>query len=82
MGFDPDKIPIVRRAFQCREFPLADHQWRDIVVHSNRSSWSRMLAEISDTFQFEPHFGWKNHIERDSALSRYQPEAEEATQRR
>jgi uncharacterized protein (DUF362 family) len=82
MGFDPEKIPIVCRAFQCREFPLSDHQWREIVVRSNRSGWDGMLTDISDTFQFEPHFGWKDHIERDSALSNSISLAEEVTQRR
>lgn len=65
MGFDPDKVPIVSRAFQCRKFRLAEHSWRDIVVHSNQSGWNCALAEIpaADTLHFEPHFGWKGHIE-------------------
>jgi uncharacterized protein (DUF362 family) len=71
MGFDPDKIPIVSRAFQCREFPLADHSWRDVMVRSNVMAWSRSLPEISsgDTFHFEPHFGWKGHIEQSAILT-------------
>ena len=77
MGFDPDKIPIVSRAFQCREFPLSNHGWRDVVVRSNVASWNRRLAEISpdDTLHFEPHFGWKGHIEqvRGGDLSEFQP---------
>ena len=66
MGFDPDRIPIVSRAFQCQSYPLSGHQWRDVVVRSNDSSWNRRLPEISDadTFHFAPHFGWKGHIER------------------
>ncbi|HXJ89092.1 MAG TPA: DUF362 domain-containing protein [Candidatus Binatia bacterium] len=69
MGFDPDKIPVVARAFQCREFPLADHGWREIVVRSNRDPWNRRLMDItaSDSLDFEPHFGWKQHIERSVA---------------
>jgi len=65
MGFDPDKVPIVSRSFQCRRFPLSDHAWREIVVRSNLAAWNRQLAEISpaDTFHFKPHFGWKEHIE-------------------
>ena len=47
MGFDPDKIPIVSRAFQCRKLPLADHAWRDIVVRSNDAAWNRALLAIS-----------------------------------
>jgi uncharacterized protein (DUF362 family) len=69
MGFDPDKIPIVARAFQCLDFPLADHGWRDIVVRSNDAGWNRGLKDISsaDTFHFEAHFGWKRHIEQLSS---------------
>lgn len=66
MGFDPGKIPIVSRAFQCRSLPLSDHQWRDVVVHSNQAAWDRRLVDIApgDTFHFKPHFGWTEHIER------------------
>ena len=65
MGFDPDKIPIVAGAFRSRRFPLADHEWRDIKLRSNHESWNKALTEIQpeDTFHFEPHFGWKGHIE-------------------
>ena len=65
MRFDPDKIPIVSRAFQCRNLPLADHGWRDIVLRSSHAAWNRSLVEVAsqDTFHFEPHFGWKGHIE-------------------
>jgi hypothetical protein len=80
MGFDPDKIPIVARAFRCRHLPLADHGWRDIVVRSNASVWNLPLVEISarDTFHFKPHFGWKGHIERDSLLELSDDETSEA----
>ena len=65
MGFNPDKIPIVSRAFQCRYLPLAEHGWRDILLSSNDAAWNRRLVEVSsrDTFHFAPHFGWKGHIE-------------------
>jgi len=68
MGFDPEKIPIVSRAFQCRKFPLSDHSWRDVVLRCNDGAWNRRLIAISssDTFHFVPHFGWKGHIEQSS----------------
>jgi len=67
MGFDPDKIPIVRQSFRCRGFPLAVGNWRDIKVTSNRPDWQGPLPEIADetTFHFQPHFGWIGHIERE-----------------
>jgi uncharacterized protein (DUF362 family) len=78
MGFDPDSIPIVARAFQCKSFSLSDHAWRAIVVSSNAAAWNRRLAEISsaDTFHFEPHFGWKGHIEQLAA----RPAADQAVE--
>src|SRR5579864_2169281 len=83
MGFDPDKIPIVARAFQCRAFPLADHAWRDIVLRSNQGLWNRSLVEIAaaDTFHFEPHFGWKGHIEQFSTTQVPTEPTVEAAQR-
>lgn len=67
MGFDPEKIPIVARAFQCTNLSLSDHAWRDIEVRSNIAGWNMPLPEIYDTFHFEPHFGWKGHIEQATA---------------
>ena len=66
MGFDPEKIPIVSRAFHCCSLPLSDHDWREISVCSNHPAWNRSLIEIpdEDTFHFEPHFGWKGRMER------------------
>jgi hypothetical protein len=68
MGFDPDKIPIVSHAFQCKGFPLSEHGWRDVALRSNYTQWNGALAEVSaaEIFHFEPHFGWKGHIEQDS----------------
>ncbi|MFB6264785.1 MAG: DUF362 domain-containing protein [Bradymonadaceae bacterium] len=67
MGFDPEKIPIVRQAFKCDDFSLAEWGWRDITVGSDVDRWDGPLAEIPDsaTFRFEPHFGWVGHIERN-----------------
>jgi len=66
MGFDPDRIPIVRNAFRARALALAEWHWRDVRAVSNRPEWNRPLGEIDpdSTFHFEPHFGWKGHIER------------------
>ncbi|HEX4425800.1 MAG TPA: DUF362 domain-containing protein [Terriglobales bacterium] len=66
MGFDPDKVPIVRQAFQCRDLPLAEHEWKDINVISNHAAWNRPLSSVEDheTFHFKPHFAWKGRVER------------------
>jgi len=83
MGLDPDKIPIVSRAFHSRGYPLSDHPWRDVVVRSNDPLWNRKLDEIAtrDTFHFEPHFGWKGHIEQESLNDPHPHQPSEAVQR-
>jgi len=70
MGFDPERVPIVRQAFRCRHYPLAEWDWRDVRLVSNRQQWNGPLCDIKDdaTFHFEAHFGWTGHIERDKAL--------------
>lgn len=73
MGFDPERIPIVRQAFRCRHFPLGEWDWREVQILSNREAWNHRLPEIDDamTLHFKPHFGWRGHIER-----RLMPETE------
>ena len=66
MGYDPERIPVVRQAFRCQHYPLAEWDWRDVQLISTRPEWNGSLPDIPDeaTFHFEPHFGWKGHIER------------------
>lgn len=66
MGYDPERIPIVRQAFRCRRYPLVEWDWREVCLISNRAEWNGPLPEIADsaTFHFRPHFGWKGQIER------------------
>lgn len=66
MGFDPERVPVVRNAFRARGFPLAEWSWRDVRVLSNVEAWTARLPEISDasTYHFRPHFGWARRIER------------------
>jgi uncharacterized protein (DUF362 family) len=70
MGFDPERIPIVRQAFRCAYHPLASWGWRDVVLHAADPAWRGRLDAISDaaTFHFAPHFAWKGHIERTAAV--------------
>lgn len=65
MGFEPSKIPIVRQAFRCCHFAISNATWQTIQCISNHIPWNRRLEEIKsvETLQFEPHYGWKGHIE-------------------
>ena len=66
MGYDPERIPIVRQAFRCQHYPLTEWDWNDVRLVSNSLEWNGLLADIPDdaTFHLAPHFGWKADIER------------------
>jgi hypothetical protein len=70
MGFDPERIPIVREAFRCANYPLAEWNWQDVSIVSNRKEWRGRLPDIPGdvTLHFKPHFGWTGHIERARQL--------------
>jgi len=65
MGFDWQKIPSIKNAFQIQHYPLCDFQYEDIQVISSDKRYNKLLKDISDqdVFHFKPHFGWLNHIE-------------------
>jgi uncharacterized protein (DUF362 family) len=70
MGFDPARIPIVYRAFRCAQYPVAEWDWTDVQLISDRPEWNGPLPEIPDdaTFHFTPHYGWTGQIERRAQL--------------
>jgi hypothetical protein len=66
MGFDPDKIPLVRQAFRCHHYPLAECAWEDVECVSNEAAWNGRLGDVPDesTWRFKPHHGWRGYAER------------------
>jgi uncharacterized protein (DUF362 family) len=70
MGFDPDKIPIVRHSFETRGYSISSIDWKQIRCISNRKEWNCLLVNIfnnGNTLYFRPHFGWAGHIENPNA---------------
>jgi uncharacterized protein (DUF362 family) len=65
MGFDVGKIPKLRNAFSMGALPLVSFAREDIEVRSNREELNQPLHQIGGEHvaRFEPHFGWKGHIE-------------------
>lgn len=65
MGFDWEKIPIIREAFSLHELPVTKCKPEDIIIESEVPEWNGTLENLQKQkhFDFEPHFGWKNHIE-------------------
>ena len=62
MGFDVERIPLVREAFRRVS---AGTDWRRVQLGSNVATWNgRVLPAVEETFHFAPHFGWRGMIER------------------
>ena len=65
MGFDWEKLPVIREAFKIKDLPVAFCKPEEIVIESDVPEWNGTLENLQKQkhFDFEPHFGWKEHIE-------------------
>ncbi len=59
------KIPIIKNAFLMHKYPITDIEPGEIIIISDEKGWSGDLKNLqnSKNYAFEPHFGWKGHIE-------------------
>ena len=66
MGFDPNRIPQLARAFDDSPLPLASFAPSDIVLFSDNLEYRGPLHSLSpdSCMHFEPHFGWLDAMER------------------
>lgn len=65
MGFDYERIPLLREAFATTGLPITDLRYDAIALRSNEPLWNGRLVDLpSDvTLRFKPHFGWRGRIE-------------------
>lgn len=65
MGFDYKKIKTCKHALNIQHYKLCNFEAEDIKIISNQQKWEKNLSSFhySDSFQFEPHYGWKGYIE-------------------
>jgi len=69
MGFDACKIPLLRHAMEAHRYPLNLVRHDDIRCLSNDTRYDRMLSAIgSPALRFQPHFGWKGHVELQTSI--------------
>lgn len=68
MGFDWQKIRMLRGAFAITRKSIAPFSRNEIQVHSNDPRWDKALKDLAPTdhFQFKPHFGWVGGVELSS----------------
>jgi hypothetical protein len=63
MGFDWQKLKLLRESFRMREMSFVPFAPEAIRIVSNNSCWSGSLEAMQETFEFRPHFGWMGAIE-------------------
>ena len=64
MGFDWEKIRLLKNSFSMKERSFVSFQPGEIQVASNKPEWDGPLGQATDWFEFAPHFGWTGAIER------------------
>jgi uncharacterized protein (DUF362 family) len=71
MGFDWQKMRLLRNSFRMRELNFVSFDPDEIQIISNKPAWSGTMEEMDESFTFRPHFGWVGAIERsESVLAR------------
>ena len=65
MGFDWEKLPIIKESFYLKTYPVSIVDPKIIQVISELYNWSGTLEELKTKkhLNFIPHFGWSGHIE-------------------
>ena len=69
MGFDWEKLRLLKNCFSMKERSFVSFQPSDIQVASNKPEWDGPLGQATDWFGFVPHFGWAGAIERTSGVA-------------
>lgn len=63
MGFDWRKLPLLRRGVEPHALPLLHGGVESVDLASNDAEYHGPLLEITGSLDFEPHFGWRGHVE-------------------
>jgi hypothetical protein len=59
MGFDPEKIPMVRESAHLNKYPLLKSDFSNCEIISNGRSISMAELKQSEKIRFQPQDGWK-----------------------
>jgi uncharacterized protein (DUF362 family) len=64
MGFDPDRLPMLRHAFEAHRWPLTGFAAGAVCARSDDPRFAGPVAGFDpEGLGFVPHFGWRGHIE-------------------
>ena len=63
VGFDWNRIRMLRNAFEIRQMNFVDFKPEDMTYQSSVNESPRALSELNPLYYFKAHFGWKGAIE-------------------
>jgi hypothetical protein len=63
MGFDWQKLRLLRGSFHIRELNFVPFAANAIRTIANHAPWTGSLDQLDDLFEFRPHFGWIGAME-------------------
>lgn len=63
MGFDYEKIPMLRNAFTIKHGNFVPFSMKDLTYRTDPESIPAPLKKLKPITRFKPHFGWRDHIE-------------------
>ncbi|MBW2595341.1 MAG: DUF362 domain-containing protein [Deltaproteobacteria bacterium] len=68
MGFDYKRLPVLYKSLDnSHPLPLAAFGYDAVICKSNDQQFDRSLDEFGGmSLAFQPHFGWKGHVELNS----------------
>ena len=67
MGFDYKRLPVLCEAMVKHLLPISASEYDEVVCRSSDPQFDHPLVELSGvSIAFEPHFGWKGHMELNS----------------
>jgi hypothetical protein len=63
MGFDWEKIRLLKNAYSMRELNFTPFTPNEIEIVSNKAEWNGSVESFEEPLNFKPHFGWVGAIE-------------------
>ena len=65
MGFDWQKIRLLKNCFALKEGNFVPFAASEIEIASNQPAWSGKIGQLEGSLDYRPHFGWAGAIESD-----------------
>lgn len=67
MGFDPMRLPSVKKAFDIRHYPVTGFPADEMKISVGQEEYSLFSLPEDKITRFVPHLGWRNYLEKQPA---------------